>query len=642
MAIPISLIVLGFQAALELGEEGRLIYRDSLRRNGAVLPPLTYTGDDTGERAYQALRGVQASLPAAVRSEFEQLKDTWNNITDKSTPAGQRIANRLTGLASLHVADFQQSLGSDDIRNQGCYVVLVKQWGDAAEAEPWAGRLAVRLARLGLSFVANQPGAVGLEGNAARLVSSLALNLIPQLEEFQNTSQPFAEKAFMIFSQADLSALQANIDEMIDEDHLRDMSKSVLVPLVKAFEADSLSAIKVRDLLLGPMSEAAIGALMRNQEAFLGSKFKTSAGDPASAGTLIGELTRSVLTALQENGLIDDFGRDGALRIYNALLDLAAERPELFIDADGKIQTLGENVLEALATQLRAAPPPYNKAAIGEVVAAAVDAVGQTAPVLFDRTGDWGTLSNDLLTHLVQNVTAGLSGALRAQDGTDKVLEKLFSKDQAAALVHIAATRFAATPGMIAPDGSPELQAFMGIVAASIRDSGAPMLSAEDWLNVAALSADAVAANPGRLIDISTGNAQTDQVLYGVVSAVIAGAAGDMRNAADVAAGRRSGKILFGESLADAIHVAVKTAAGNVTKAAANTAAIRGLMAALQDYAAAHVGSFGEREMREVLRDLLPYVVQYGTVPTLTDALIESLISSDSPLPAPTDTGGVQ
>ncbi|WP_421882823.1 hypothetical protein [Pacificispira sp.] len=642
MAIPISLIVLGFQAALELGEEGRLIYRDSLRRNGAVLPPLTYTGDDAGERAYQALRGVQASLPAAVLSEFEQLKDTWNNIPDKSTPAGQRIANRLTGLASLHVADFQQSLGSNDIRNQGCYVVLVKQWGDAAEAEPWAGRLAVRLARLGLSFVANQPGAVGLEGNAARLVSSLALNLIPQLEEFQNTSQPFAEKAFMIFSQAGLSALQSNIDEMIDEDHLRDMSKSVLVPLVKAFEADSLSAIKVRDLLLGPMSEAAIGALMRNQEAFLGSKFKTSAGDPASAGSLIGELTRSVLTALQENGLIDDFGRDGALRIYNALLDLAAERPELFIDADGKIQTLGENVLEALATQLRAAPPPYNKAAIGEVVAAAVDAVGQTAPVLFDRTGDWGTLSNDLLTHLVQNVTAGLSGALRAQDGTDKVLEKLFSKDQAAALVHIAATRFAATPGMIAPDGSPELQAFMGIVAASIRDSGAPMLSAEDWLNVAALSADAVAANPGRLIDISTGNAQTDQVLYGVVSAVIAGAAGDMRNAADVAAGRRSGKILFGESLADAIHVAVKTAAGNVTKAAANTAAIRGLMAALQDYAAAHVGSFGEREMREVLRDLLPYVVQYGTVPTLTDALIESLISSDSPLPAPTDTGGVQ
>ena len=54
-------------------------------------------------------------------------------------------------------------------------------------------------------------------------------------------------------------------------------------------------------------------------------------GKSFDTDTAFGAVTTSILLTVKEDGLADDFGREGLLRVYLACLDVAIKQPGLFV-----------------------------------------------------------------------------------------------------------------------------------------------------------------------------------------------------------------------------------------------------------------------------------------------------------------------
>ena len=103
-------------------------------------------------------------------------------------------------------------------------------------------------------------------------------------------------------------------------------------PLINNFRDQTIERRKLnelRDLLLGPMAQEAINAVVRHQEKFLGSRFTKSSG--------LGAVTEALLkTIAQEENVRNVLNRAVWIKIYGAILEVAIARPELFITEDQK------------------------------------------------------------------------------------------------------------------------------------------------------------------------------------------------------------------------------------------------------------------------------------------------------------------
>jgi hypothetical protein len=604
MAISPQAVVFGIQSIIRLGNAGRRAYQDGVLDADILIPNLDLSKLDTPARALQivskAMRNDQLPGDGWVNDhQLVQAKD--------QTPAGLAAQNRIIEAATRLDPSFAERSTAEGL-------TVLKQWSTAANRKTPLGRVGIELADIALDYIGASPSLFGANGNGSRLISSVAVNLAELLPDPDDPTAPgvnFASGAIRIFVEAGMRSVNNNIDDYIDEAHLQDVATAILGPMIEAVAnpaGSNESWYDLRDEFLGPISEAAIDALARNQVAILGKDFQIDSG--------IGVLTQSVLVSIKDNGLQDDFSKEGLVRVYGSMLDAVINQPGAFLgDASSKADKLVEGLLVKSATTLKVKTPPFDKHLSVELVASTLETVSANAALLVPNidADQWTDTVADLSEVIIREVSDGLATGLKS--GDPALLQRLFSKDQAAELLHIIVEDVATTPGLVVDGKSPETRALVEIIARAMSTQNGHLFSPDNWLDVAAIATGEVAANPARLIRLDQDSAE-QQLLYLLIT--------EMMNAAAEAAatGRAGGSVLFGPLLVDVVRTVIETAAGNAAKAMQHIAELKAYITQLAAISQTLKDSLGRQELLYLFKKHVAAVIDSGELPDLDPATL--------------------
>src|SRR5690606_27462974 len=123
---------------------------------------------------------------------------------------------------------------------------------------------------------------------------------------------------------------------VVSAPHWAEFVGAVLSPLASAQAEEGrrlISLSRLPRLMRGPVAQAALRTLQERQSDFFGSRF---AVDTAAGAVTKEILATAVRTPADEFDILDVFSQRGLARVYTAALDVAATRPELFIDSQGR------------------------------------------------------------------------------------------------------------------------------------------------------------------------------------------------------------------------------------------------------------------------------------------------------------------
>lgn len=601
MPVAATNVLFVVQSVLRLGTAARRAYQDGVIDEAIVIPEVDVALLTSRERALDVIDG-------AIRDEVLVLAEweaDYERVRRKDASAAGLAAQRrlLDRAAELDVA-FRLETDREALN-------VLAQWSSDANRQSFYGRVGIELADIALDYVGANPALFGAQGNGAKLITGIATDLselLPDPDDPNPATGSFAEGALRVFVEGGLRALDARIGVRVDEAHLRDFARATLAPIIEAVDRgdqDGQRWFDLRDEFLGPVAEAAIGALARNQAAFLGEDF--------APGTRAGELARSVLLAVKDDGIADDLGVEGLTRAWGAMLDAVLSRPELFLGSgehDGDVLT--RRVLVGAVTTLRSSSPPFDRELASSLLASTFDVLGANAALIVGDVdaGDWSTALAEVGGVLVEEVAAGLADGVRRGDDP-RILQRLFDREQADELLRIVLTEVTANPGMIVGGAAPEVRTLVTIVGEAMGRQQSLLMSGREWLQVVEDVARVVAANPGRLISVDGLVPAEEQLLHRLLRALLTAAA-------DAAAlGRAGGSVLFGRTLAEALRTAVAAAAGNATRALRNAEQVGKLAAALDAFAREHSGEIGRDEWELLFRTYVAAVIDTGRLPSL-------------------------
>lgn len=628
MVVSPELVIFAIKSLIRLGAAGRRAYEDAVVGETITLPGLDIEPLEPSKEAALRLDNAlsQNELRDLSDGERRLLQTKIDLVIHGDGTEEQRFA---AGITLIETAQFHFPSLRLDARGAGIWVV--QQWRPEDRPATPLERMGLALVDIGLEYVAANPGKIGLGGNADKLIAGIAGNLqvlLPDANDIFKPGNDFAEGAIRIFLQASLTALNEHVDDFVEEDSVRELSTAVLKPLIdKVAKGDTGTQrwYDIRDVLLGPISEAAIETLAKHQTDLLGKTF-----DPATG---IGAVTESVLLAVKENGLADDLGREGVLRIYRAALNVAVKQPDLFVGmvtVNGTPTDVGQDLLRRAAATLQHNSPPFTKSLMVELLAGSIETIGENAPILVEFDGAWGPLKTEAVNKVVSAVSDGLIEGVRGQRRPD-ILSRLFNEEQATRFFGLLLNQVTANPGMIVGShAAPELRAMAEIMSRAMAKQETMLLSAEDWLLVAAAVSEEIARNPQRLIRLDVAEPEA-QLGYKVISGLLNAAAEDFE-----AAGRANGSVMFGTTLSATIVDSLKAAAGNADRALANTDALKALAGRLNKLNQLETRRIGHREWRFLFRKLVAEVLDTGKVPEFTDgqflALLEEMQAEPKPL----------
>ena len=459
--------------------------------------------------------------------------------------AAAAAANDIAGLAILVLEDVQRAPASDE---KGIGLALVNQWKKGSEPIAPIGRVVLAIAEVALQYVAIDPSIVGVRGGRGeKILKSFATAIATPVTKGLNADQLGA--ASQIFDDmmtalagAAFEAFKANIGEIISDQKLATLVGNVLDPVVTAVKAGDAPFQRrmqtVLDALLGPAAAAAMKAVAEHPEAFFGPDFDKSKAAGALVSALLVEAARDsdVRKVFSKDGLISE---RGLIALLSAVLDVAARKPEFFINIDNdKKATLAKDVIAAVASAIKTevAQLPTTKSfdprqLAGRLAAAAIEAAGRHTDAI---VGNSGKKWHEAATDLVKKVLGDLAAALNDPD-QGKALQKLFSEDQLVELGRIVMQGIAATPGMLGVRDA-DVRVVIAALATAMAADKRSLLGPDAWLDLARAMVKEIAARPSTI-------AGSDKRLQAVVEAlgkVIAGDTNATLTAPDVTAVARA------------------------------------------------------------------------------------------------------
>ncbi|MAK60759.1 MAG: hypothetical protein CMK09_07255 [Ponticaulis sp.] len=444
---------------------------------------------------------------------------------------------------------------------QGLMVFHHKVWADPNETSPVA-KFFRKFVDVGLDVVAVQPGLLGVGGNLESLFAALLPNVSEAYDAEDPRSLGILSGLSEAFGEAAIKTLVDNPSLVTDEQKWQPLISGVLRPVQEEVMENGVSAIfaerKLRELIGGPVAFGALSALEANSDEYLKGSFKS--------GDVLGEIVRETLGATV-SGTRDGFrirkvfSNEGALHIMFSALSVARKRPELFLK---KSQTdagtdQGRKLISLFADAFLSAPAPFysDKQLAVQLACRSLDVLSNyTAARLSDHAGDEAhrAVRSDMAAHLISDLLEGFSR--RLVDDKSHILETVFSRDQVVDVMQIMASHVARSPHhFISEDANPQIVAIAETVALAIAEDTTGLLTGEDWREIIAIAMDAGLRNPGRLFSIDQDSAE-NSIALAVISRVLASARDGLRTAPT-----KSGQLLFGETLSEAIRVSLTSIA---------------------------------------------------------------------------------
>lgn len=498
--------------------------------------------------------------PQAVTRMYESF------LTAMADIRRQRADAAATKAGSTYVANWI-NLCAFDQEIPGTIEVL-EQWSpDAQPVLPWA-RVALALADVALDFVGSNPGIVGEGSGGEKLLKAICANLqtwIPKIEDGRQAF--FVERMGAALLQSGLQALSDNAGTLLTDKAASAFVGKMATPLAELFAAavkaekpvDQLTLMVVRDTVFPKMVSAGLEVLVEHQKSVLGAAF-----DPDDT---LGYFTRGFLQALSAQPVTKLGSAEAWLPIYKSLLRAAAAKPGLIVkgaDNDANAAVFRKLITE-VATTLADEPWPYTADTAIDLGVIVIEAVQKELP---NRTSDpWVLLIPSALDAVVKGLRAGGDS-----------FKKLTQPD-VGAILRVILTRAAATPGMLVPGASTEVQLIVTAVATAMAQDDKFLISADGWTTIAATAAAAAARNPGKLFGISSATPE-GELAAKLITRVLASASTSFTNAAEM---RSKGVVLVGETLVMAIEDTLTAAAGNARGALDNIDKITLLVDQLND-----------------------------------------------------------
>ena len=608
MAVSPQLVVFAIRAAIRIGRAAQLELENYIRNRAMTMPLILTIDIDPIEQLQAAIQDQ-----GLVDDEFTAIFQRYQNAATEDERHAAQLEIYAFALDKGLVTHTEQA-----IEEQG--LITIRQWSlDAEKGMPLA-RIGLAMVEVALEYIATNPGVFGVGSNGERFVRAMAGaidEILPDSDSpgtvILTPEQLFGERSLAIFMHTGLSTLQAHIAATVEEEPLRDIAVAVLQPLVANFRDQKIERRKLnefRDLLLGPMAREAINTVVRHQRRFLGSRFAKNRG--------LGAVTEAILkTVAREDGLQRVMQREVWVRVYGAILNVAVERPELFVkENSAEASQFGQNLVQTVALRLKEMTPPFNEAVAATIAADAIGVLSRHTVILFNQDSPWEMVAGDAIGSVLLSISSGMQDGLEKEtleNGTaldgEAILKRVFSEDQVADLVHIITAQVAKTPAMLLDrDTRDEVKALVAGIARAISDSNRSLLSSEDWLEVAAVVTREAAKNPGRLFKIieADGNPvdPAKELAVRLIKKLLNAAANDLH-----ARGRSKGSVLFGETLRIVIEETIAAAAGNAATAVNNEKALIGLVDRINKLQGVNATGFGCNEWLHIFRSYLKLVL---------------------------------
>lgn len=612
-------VITAIRGLLRIGKTAADAYAQRAQTKPILLPDADFLKADPRETVM---------LVADAYPEFKNLLETddglsqlWQNnrFIDDAPGAEDAV------LAVAYRFHTLRSPADSDLGTQPADEVaggmMIGQWADGkGPVRPWT-RVIVAMADVALEYVAARPEILGIGGDGEKLIGAVALSISTAIPDAHTRDalgpkDRFAERLSALVLHAGLKTLTEKSDLVFKEEHLQELLKQTLPPIIKALPDNVIDQIKwrqVNDALLGPAISGALGAIASNQQAFLG---KGVAADKAA-----GVLVNALLNAAKDLAPSERFKKDALVALFQATANAASENPELVLgkllnkdlsnEANRKASAtlflnLFKNVTGALAEEQQD---------LGIAVAvAAINGLKTSVPVLVKDGHAWEIV--------IEDITIGiLDGFGKAIGDPELTLEDtLLTKQQLIDMARIAIDHVAETPHLIA-NGNDELKRIVTSLATAMSKDENLLLTSKDWGKIVGVTMQEAAINPGRLFGLNTSS--QEGLLAATIIGGILGAAGEDFKKAD----RKVGPVLIGKTLREAIIVTLRGISGNVEQAFEQHDTINTLATKLNEAVATRGLSMGGKEWLKLFRTLLPDVLSKGTIPTLDDDTILDLLA---------------
>ena len=607
-----TLLIFGIQAALRAAQAGADLYGEHARDRKVFLPNLELP---TGSRSVQLQQFLTDNPQLA--SSTPELSVIWDDEQKELKTTKSEHIDAAYAIILEHKAKLQLiSDGKDesDAKREAKMLAagrMVEQWREERKPPSAIIRMALTLTDIGLEFVGSNPSILGVGSRGEKLIVAFANNmssLIPDDVDAFGPKTDFADRVLGIFLRAGLGTLASNASTVFRDEDVAKLLEGVTKPIVEALPESIAEQIHYRDLvdaLAGPSAEAAFRLLAENTETYLGKDF----ADDKALGAVTSALFEEIKTTTHDGSIVDVFSEQGVIRLYQAGLGVAVERPGLFMVDDNSAKTkLFKELLSGTATTLRA--HPRFKGPVGASLAAmVVEVVGHNASALLRLSPDepWEKVA----VTAMEQVTTSLADALNNLDanGSAKGALQSFSDGQLLEFGRVILVQVAQTPGMLGIRRSEVKSIVAGMAEAMAKDDNL-LLSADEWIRIAGVAAKQAASNPGRLFGLSTDD-QEGALAATVIKSVL-GVAGDTWTEA----GRSNRPLLFGETLEAALKAVIESLAGNVTAIANKPDLVDQFLQKLLTKASANPEKFGSEGLLKVFRAFIGNVLASGTLPT--------------------------
>jgi len=609
-----TLIISGIQATLRAAQAGAQLYGEHARDRKVFLPDLELP---EGSRAAQLVVFLKDKPQlAGAASAFSALWDAENRELKSTKP---ELVDAAYTVMLQHKAK-QQLLDQGKEENEAKFEAdmlasgrMVEQWREERQPPSAFVRMALTLTDIGLEFIQADPTLFGIGSRGEKMIVAFAHSmsaLIPDDVSAFGSKANFADRVLGIFLRAGLGSLTGNANIVLKNEDIAGLIQGVTKPMIDALPesiADQMRYRELVDALAGPCAEAAFALLAENTEDFFGKDF----ADDKALGVVTSALFEDIQRATHDGSIVDVFNEQGLIRIYQAGLRVAIERPALFLGTDHSTKTdLFKELLSGSAATLSA--HPRFEGPIGTALAAMIlDVIGENASALFklDPAEPWEEIAGIAL----EQITTSLSTALETldEDGTLKGALKAFSDRQLLELARIILQQAAQTPGMLGVQTS-ELQAIIGGIAKAMAADDNLLLSPDEWITIAGVAAEKAAANPGRLFGLSVSGDDPGQALaLSVIQSVLKVASETWTQK-----GRAGQSVLFGKTLEKVLEASIEALAGNVAAAVKQPEVVDRFLERLKDKSVAAPEKFGSDAMLKVFRGLVGNVLAAGKLPT--------------------------
>lgn len=620
-----GLVLAAIRAAIRIGKTAADAYEQYAEERPVLLPD----ADRVQTTPAAEIVGIARNNPdfKAFLNSDPEMRRLWQNNMPVATIDGAEAAVYAVACSYVKRREGVASELSAQTDSEFAGGMMVAQWAKGkGPVSPWA-RIIVAMTDVALEYVGSNPQVLGIGGNGEKLVGAMAQALsevIPDSAD-RNALGPkerFGERIAALVLHAGLKTITEKPDLVFGEEHLQELLRNSLPPVIDALPGDSVAKQvewrKVADAFIGPAVGAAIETIADTPSAFLGDKYKAE----KAAGVMVSGL----LTAFTDVDVKKRFTKETAFILFKTAVGVAAENPELvlgdLLDKDlsdpanrEKADAIILNLFKEVTGALKDRKPPYTDEIGPAIAIAAIEGLKKSGPVMFKQSNSWRKLVGDMTNAVLNGFTEALGDDAKTLEDT------VFTKQKLIELGRTVLTQVSATPHMLIDDKE-EVERIVSAVSQAMAADEKLLLTADDWIRIAGVAAQEAASNPKRLFGIN------DKSIGGKLAVDIIGrllkAAGDDFSRTD----REVGPVMIGETLRDSIIFTLRAISGNVVQAFEQRAKIEDLAAKLNEAVGARGLTMGGKEWKRLFNQLLPQVLAKGEVPALTDTTIASLLAA--------------